>query len=173
MSREDNEIIVERIQLLTNRTDQLFIISPFKICAPDAAVEEGITAKHAVGMAHQAHTTGGMTRSMQHFECQCAKRDRIAFFQENIRFSLHKWCPASIHSCYTLVCVHMNIVGMDCQWYGVDLTHSIDRTDMVDMTVSIDDIFGNEFEFRDALQDAFCLIARVNNDCLQRLRACV
>ena len=44
---------------------------------------------------------------------------------------------------------------------------------MIDMAMRVNNIFGDQFEFRNTFQNAFSLIARVNDNRLVRLRTSI
>src|SRR5260370_17708347 len=69
MSGEDHQVIFKRIELFADRFLDLLVASTFKICAPDTAIEKGITAEHAKGTAHQADTAWSMPRRVHHYDC--------------------------------------------------------------------------------------------------------
>src|SRR5579875_3743388 len=75
MSRKDHQIIVERIQLLTNRGDDLFVAAALEVCASDATIEEGIAAEDTVGMAHQAHAAGRVAGRLHNFKRERPERE--------------------------------------------------------------------------------------------------
>src|SRR5215469_3074410 len=120
------------------------ITSPFKICASNTAIKEGITAEYTVGVAHKANATGSVTRSMQHLERERAERDRISLLQQNIWFSLDERRWTIEHLCSAFICIHIHIGGVDSQWHRVDSTHLVNCADVVDMTMGVDDICGDE-----------------------------
>src|SRR5437588_8630234 len=62
---------------------------------------------------------------------------------------------------------------MNGQGHGVDRAHSIDRANMINVTMRVNDIFGNQFEFRNTFQNAFSLIARVNDNRFVRVRTSI
>src|SRR5260370_38100125 len=90
--------------------------SPYKICASDAAIKEGIAAEYTVGVAHKADATGSVTRSVQHLERECAKGDRISLFQQNIWFSLYERRWTIEHLCGAFICIHKSIGGVGSEW---------------------------------------------------------
>src|SRR5260370_41287568 len=118
--------------------------SPYKICASDAAIKEGIAAEYTVGVAHKADATGSVTRSVQHLERECAKGDRISLFQQNIWFSLYERRWTIEHLCGAFICIHKSIGGMDIQWHPVDSAHLLALADGVDLTMSVDELFSDE-----------------------------
>jgi hypothetical protein len=64
MPGKDDKIVVEGIELLTDRCLNLLVASAFKIGTPDAAVKESITAEYTIGTADKADPTGCMARSV-------------------------------------------------------------------------------------------------------------
>lgn len=64
VSGEDDKVIFERIELLTNRSDNLLEISLREIGAPDTSLEEGISTEHTIWVTDKAHTPASMTRGM-------------------------------------------------------------------------------------------------------------
>src|SRR2546423_12197012 len=55
----------------------------------------------------------------------------------------------------------------------MDRAHVIDRANMIDMAMRVNNIFGDQFEFRDTFQNAFSLIARVYDNRLVGLRTSI
>jgi hypothetical protein len=58
---------------------------------------------------------------------------------------------------------------VDGQRHRIDGADRIDGTDVINMPMGVDDIFGNELVLLDIRYDALRLIARVDNYCLERL----
>src|SRR5256885_16227133 len=85
MSRKHHQVIFKRIQLFTDRFLDLLVASTLKVSTSYTAIEEGITGEYTIGTTDQADTTASMTWSMQHFQCECAKGNRVAFIEQNIR----------------------------------------------------------------------------------------
>src|SRR5579859_7658253 len=171
MARKNDQIIVEGIEFLANRGHNLLVVSPWKIGASNTAIKEGITTENTVRLAEQADPTGSMSGGVQDLQRKGAEGDAITLVEQDIWFAFDQWCGASIHTCRTLVSVHGNISRVNHQRDRIDLAHGIDGTDVIDMSMRVDDIFRNEFQLLDRLQNTFCLIARINDDRLTRLRA--
>ena len=171
MSWENHQVFVKRIELLANRGDDLVKVSALKIGAANTAVEERITAKHAIGRAYKANTAAGMAGSMQHLERQCAKGDAVSFFQQDIGLALDERGFAPVHLRGALIAVHRDIIRMNSQWHGVDRAHFIDSADMVDMSMRVENIPGDKVQFLDLLEDARRFVAGIDNYRFACLRA--
>src|SRR5205823_4599520 len=135
------------------------------------AIEERITAKHAIGRAYKANTAAGMARSMQHLERQCAKGDAVTFFQQDIGLVLDERGFAPVHFRSALITVHRDVIVMNGQWHGVDRAHFIDSADMVDMPMRVENTPGDKVQFLDLLEDARRFVAGINNYRFASLRA--
>ena len=61
-------------------------------CTPNAAAEEGISTKHAVGATQETYSSWSMAGSMQYLECKRAEGEHISFFKQDIRLSLDERC---------------------------------------------------------------------------------
>ena len=64
MSGEDKEIIIELIELIAYRSNNVRKIAARQICASDATIKQRIAAKYAVRLAEQANAAGSMAGSM-------------------------------------------------------------------------------------------------------------
>src|SRR5260370_3130920 len=170
MSRKHHQVIFKRIQLLTDRFLDLLIASTLKVSPSYTTIEEGIDGEYTIGATHQADTTASMARSMQHFQCECTKGDRVAFIEQNIRLALDKRCWTIEHLRRILIGIHVDIIRVDCQRHRIDGADRIDGTDVVNMPMRVDDIFGNKLILLYIRYDALRLVARVDNDCFKCLR---
>src|SRR5579872_2186482 len=166
VSWEDNQVVVKRIELLADGFDNLLIVAAGEVGTPNAAIEQCIAAKDAVGFAHQTDATGGMTGCMQDCQRKRTKGKDIALLQKNIWFSMHKRRGTAKHLRSALICVHIDIIWMNRQRHRIDRAHGVNSADMVYVTMRIDDIFGDKVQFLHRFQNTFGLIAGVNNHCL-------
>jgi hypothetical protein len=104
------------------------------------------------------------------FQRECTKGDRVAFIEQNIRLALDKRCWTIEHLRRTLIGIRIDIIRVDCQRHRIDGADRIDGTDVVNMPMRVDDLFGNELILLDIFYDALRLVARVNYDCFKCLR---
>src|SRR5947209_15656206 len=90
MSWKDNKIVLQRIHLVTDRADNLIIVSSLKIRPAYTAIKEGISAKHTIGAAHQAYTSRSMAGRMEDLKRERTERKAIPFLQQYIWFPVNK-----------------------------------------------------------------------------------
>src|SRR5258706_9309584 len=170
MPGKDDKIVIEGIELFTDRLLDLLVTSTFKIGTPNAPVKEGITAEYTIRRADKAYSSRSMTRSMQHFESEGTKGDAISLFQQNIRLSPDQWRFQIEHSGNRFVGVHMNIIGMNCQRHRVNGADCINCSNVVDMSMCVEDIFGGEFQILNMFNDAVRFVAGVDYNRFECLR---
>src|SRR5205085_300872 len=114
-----------------------FARSPSRCCIPP------VTGR----VTDEADTAGRVTGGMQHLEGERAEGDAVPFLQKNIGFSFDEGCSASKKGCHTYICIHVDISWMDGKWDGVDLAYGVDSSDVVNMSMCIDNILRNELQF--------------------------
>src|SRR5579875_74061 len=168
---KNHQFFIQLVELLANRGDKLLKVASWKIRSPDTSPEEGIAAEDAVGAAEQADPAGSMSGRVQNFQRKATEREAVAFLEQDIWLAFHQGSLTSKPLGSQLVCVHKDVVGMDSQVYGINGADLINRADMIDVTMCVNDIFGNEVEFLNTSQNASGFISGINNYRFQRLRA--
>src|SRR2546421_10205392 len=170
MSWKDNKLVFQRIQLFTNRAENLIIVSPLEVRPAYAAIKERISTKHTIGTTNQAYTPRSMAGRMEDLKRECTESKAIPFLQQHIWLPCYKWRGPTIQLRDTFIRIHTNIIWMDRQRHGINGAHCVNRTHVVDMAVRVNNIPGDKLKFLNSVQNTFSLITGVNNNRLARLR---
>src|SRR5437899_10500719 len=60
---------------------------------------------------------------------------------------------------------------MDREWNGIDLAYLINGANVVNVPMSVNNVFRYQFVLLDRLQNTLCFVAGVDNDCFSCLGA--
>src|SRR2546429_1992668 len=168
MAWEDDQLLIQRVELLKDRLSQLLVAATYQIVAPNAAMKQGIAAKDAIRLAYQAHTTGRMAGRMHNLQRERAELDTLPLFEQDIGCALHRRIVIAEERRGWGVAVHKYIICMDRQRHWIDRADSIDCARMIEVAMGINNIFRHKIESLDLCQYTFCLIAGIDNHCLAR-----
>src|SRR5207244_11519134 len=89
MSGKNDEIILQRIQLIPDRGNYLLEVSSREVRPSYTAMKERISTEHTIRAADQAHAPGSMARGMYNLKCERTESKACALIEQHMPVSLY------------------------------------------------------------------------------------
>ena len=165
MPRDEADIVAEREEFLSNRIDELLVISAWEVGPSDGAPKEYVAdLRQTILDVDEHHVSGGMPRTMQHLQLLLAHADGIALLQPLIGLEISDRRKTE---CLTLGRQGLNqkrIVGMwTDDWQPKPPGEIGARAHMIQMTMGQEDAVGLKVQLGDQREDAFRFAAGIDD----------